>query len=115
MHQGLLAMMFCLQPWNLCQVRSLWHRDLPGYFLTMRQQVEVETVDKPPPWKFQEAAPLRTHLPLITADNVSFAYPPASGSSDDPKAKGTVIGCRGHPHEVCLSSRVLCIKVVQHV
>jgi len=81
-----------------------WCRDMPSYSLTMRKQGEIEAVDKPPPWKIQEGPPLRSHLPLVTVENVSFAYPLVQGASKGtfaqmphPRVRGRPVKCGAQP------------------
>ena len=51
------------------------NRDMAGYHLTNRSELEIEDVEPPVRLHFQQPAPLRTVGDLITLDHVSFRYP----------------------------------------
>jgi len=51
------------------------NRDLAGYHLTSRAELQVEEVDKPIKLSFPDPEPMRFPGALISANNVSFAYP----------------------------------------
>jgi ATPase components of ABC transporters with duplicated ATPase domains len=51
------------------------NRDLGGYHLTSRDEVKIDDLDKPIKLKFPDPEPMRFPGALVSASNVSFAYP----------------------------------------
>lgn len=56
-------------------------RDMGGYFLSTRRDLEVDAIDSTPAWKLPEPAAMRTAGPVIQLEAVSFAYPSAGLAS----------------------------------
>lgn len=57
------------------------NRDLVGYHLTSRAEVEVSLEDKPPSIILPDPPDLRFPGPLISLEGVTFRYPPKHGDS----------------------------------
>lgn len=54
------------------------HRDLPGYHLTSRADIEIPLEDRPPSIVLPEPPDLRFPGPLISMEGVTFRYPQKS-------------------------------------
>ena len=51
------------------------NRDLAGFHLTNRAEIQVEELDRPVKLSFPDPEPMRFPGALISANNVSFGYP----------------------------------------
>jgi ATP-binding cassette subfamily F protein 3 len=51
------------------------NRDMAGYFLTNRRELEIPELDKPIKLTFPDPDPMRFPGALISASNISFTYP----------------------------------------
>lgn len=67
------------------------NRDLPGYQLTSRADIEVSLEDRPPSIDLPEPSDLRFPGPLISLEDVTFWYPPKDGDSKKLSAAGPAI------------------------
>lgn len=67
------------------------NRDLPGYHLTSRAEIEVTLEDKPLSIILPEPPDLRFPGPLISLEGVTFRYPPKDGNSKKPSAASPAV------------------------